>query len=100
MILLFIGCLILSIILHELGHLIFLKVYTKIDHQFELSTFSINYNPKDLSKKQEIKMILGGVILGVLPIFFFNNIIYSIAFFFCYLAGCKHDLIKTWRITK
>lgn len=99
-----------SILLHEIGHYLYLR--SRSSHLVELRFywhsirsfgFKVGY-PEDyriLSRHQKWELYLAGIVAGLVPIGICSliNIGYSPAVPL-YLAGCIQDFKKMWRVIK
>ena len=107
-----IGVYIVTLIVHEIGHAIVLKAFSKKDHII----ISFNYPSKGtiycgvqedynhLTNKQLCKVYMSGVLLGLVPIgiasFYFEPLMYLTI---PYLYSCREDIknyFKTKRMIK
>jgi|TARA_R100001530_G_scaffold111354_1_gene78491 uncharacterized membrane protein YbjE (DUF340 family) len=90
--------LLLSILIHEAGHVIvyhsFTKKYPKLN--INRKEISLTYPAKDVTPQQQIIIILAGIVAGVLPLVLLADILnlhngYLIALLLVYKVGCIWD---------
>lgn len=91
----------ISLFVHEIGHLILLEK-AGYNGKIKRSTTSLYIDlPSELNKKEKIKVLEAGIILGTLPILFFSLLQPLYCFLLLpYLWGCKSDIKLIARIRK
>lgn len=99
--------LILSIVLHEWGHIIAWSLIKKkkIILRFKNNEFFCGKpgEANDLDNEQFKIVLFSGIFLGFLPIAFFSWFSDTFAFFSLivfYLIGCRSDLVSLYEINK
>lgn len=87
----------LSIIVHELGHILAMCIYNK---QFPKISFKNMEIIVDDNKGENIVIVWAGIITGIIPLLFtlrFVNGYWFVAIVIIYLFGCKYDFKKLRR---
>lgn len=91
-----IGILFISILFHELGHLIAFKLLKNIDIEIRLSKKGITTGHlKDyymLTPAQRITQNFIAILFGAMPLFLIPRFSYWGVFFLAYLCGCITDI--------
>lgn len=91
----------ISAIIHEIGHALFIKIYTKKFPVLKSSKslfFSIGnfyYNCDALNDDEYLTTLWAGVVAGGLPVFILGLNLHPFFFLillFTYLYGCKSDI--------
>jgi len=102
MILDFILMIVLAVIMHELGHYMYLTEVAKIKPKFKFRWGGIDlYSEKSILRTQHINAIFAGVIFGFVPFLLFSlSDYYMIAGFVAYLGGCSEDFKILWGLRK
>ena len=90
--------LIVMAVIHELGHAIILK-HLKLDYVYE--NFSLTFDEEQLSRKDLVNIIFGGIGFGLLPLLLVSLIDPFPAFIIIpilvwYVICCRHDLKLLW----
>jgi Zn-dependent protease len=87
----------ISIILHELGHLIvmreFLQYTPKIQWKNKAIVIGEEIDYMKLGRKEYIMVMLCGIVSGAVPLLAFEGLLFSILLAIYALFGCKNDLL-------
>lgn len=90
---------IVAVVVHELGHLIFLFIYTGKIHHFDIKRFAIKYDEDGLTYWQEFSMLIVPVVMGIFTYLFFVNLVLAqLIGGTIYLICCKSDISRAGRL--
>jgi len=100
--------LVISIILHEFGHWIYIKRQTGVSMKlvFVLNWLKTRFEmvlPKGLTNHQILNCALFGICFGFVPIFLlilYSQWTYYIFLLPIYMAGCNHDITEMIKVIK
>lgn len=99
---LYIVTLLLSMMLHEVGHIIILRL-SKTPHRISWDKgFVIEYDNFKITHEHELQMIFTGIVIGVLPLliigYMYFNLFEIAGVLFFYTIGSRHDIKKLRKI--
>ncbi len=88
---------IISIVLHELGHALIYYDLVNEWPDFDISFKEITVEYSEIKPKENIGVMLGGLVSGLVPLFYLMDIIaasdfISIMILGAYFFGCANDL--------
>lgn len=90
------------IFLHEVGHYVVLQYLSKKPQpMMKVKTFGLRVSIKDMSNSEKVFMYLAGIMFGMLPLLYVDDLFGSYAFMMClgvYLIGCRSDIYELWRL--
>ena len=90
----------ISIMVHELGHLIAMCIRNKQLPKISFKNMEIILEDE---KGESAFIVWFGVVLGLIPLMFtrqYLNQYWFMGVVLAYLVGCKYDLKKLWRLRK
>lgn len=97
-----VGGFVLSVVFHEIGHMIELHRY-RIPYKgyFGIWNLGTDYEDHNMTRKQEVSMILNGILIGMIPILVLGVLSYWYWLIFpVYLLGVKTDIVMLKQIVK
>jgi hypothetical protein len=93
----------LSVVLHELGHILSYQFLTGKTGSIKRKGFDIefSFDEKSLSKSEILLVYFGGIFLGLFPLLAIYDLFGKLFFYFVlfvYFIGCNHDFKEVLRL--
>ena len=94
---------IMAVVFHELGHIIYIRVFLRkqVVYGFTDGSIYITFQGfRSIDPKHKIAISLFGIFSGIAPIILFTSGNLSLFFVCLYLIGAIHDLVKIFKNIK